>query len=355
MTLSSGKFLIGTSPKVAHSCSDIFGPIEVVPVGSWWRFRAQSSAAGCHSPLVASIHGRTNIGAFSLIFSCAYPEDVDLGTELYFTASGGRNSTNRRISIQLVRDQQLTGVNKALALNCAAAFSPLGANARDDWRQGRPVRVLRSGNDRRCTSLYVPPIGVRYDGIYKVVKYWFEDVGSSRIWRFHLRRDDATPAPWTEAGRYRAKKLGFLSPVYPEGWSMELASRKKRKLDEKYFAKSTKTRESKIQNLKVENEVVGFCLPEKILDLIKRDVANQKMWTALLDIGQLNGKEVSLLFLLFLCVLKCIIENRSLPRDSSPNFDLLSFASAAWSHPPSLRSHYPSVDTLFAPTVFVVY
>ncbi len=42
----------------------------------------------------------------------------------------------------------------------------------------------------------------RYDGIYKVVKY-FPITGKSGllIWRYLLRRDDPEPAPWTEAGQ----------------------------------------------------------------------------------------------------------------------------------------------------------
>lgn len=40
-------------------------------------------------------------------------------------------------------------------------------------------------------SDYCPPDGNRYDGIYKVVRYWPE-VGQAgfKVWRYLLRRDD---------------------------------------------------------------------------------------------------------------------------------------------------------------------
>lgn len=37
----------------------------------------------------------------------------------------------------------------------------------------------------------------RYDGIYKVVKYYPETGKSGfRVWKYLLRRDDPSPAPW---------------------------------------------------------------------------------------------------------------------------------------------------------------
>ena len=64
-------------------------------------------------------------------------------------------------------------------------------------------------------------IYLRYDGIYKLIRFWSEidPSGASkfRVWRFQFRRDDPAPAPWTDAGRKRMKQLG-LEMEMPEGW-----------------------------------------------------------------------------------------------------------------------------------------
>lgn len=50
----------------------------------------------------------------------------------------------------------------------------------------------------------------RYDGIYKVVKYYPEKgISGFTVWRFVLRRDDPTPAPWTTKGKQRISQLGL--------------------------------------------------------------------------------------------------------------------------------------------------
>ena len=57
----------------------------------------------------------------------------------------------------------------------------------------------------------------RYDGVYKVVRYWREKGGSGfLICRFLLRRDDPTPAPWTEEGAALIKSKG-LALKLPDG------------------------------------------------------------------------------------------------------------------------------------------
>lgn len=54
----------------------------------------------------------------------------------------------------------------------------------------------------------------RYDGIYKVVKYW-QAKGKSgfKVWRYLLRRDDPIPAPWTKEGEKRTQQLGLVMQV----------------------------------------------------------------------------------------------------------------------------------------------
>lgn len=277
----------GTSTKDSPK----FGPIKGVPVGAWWRYRVQAAQTGVHRPLVASVHGSQNRGAYSLLFSAALPEDVDLGEELYYTAaSESRNRKRKSISGQ----QKLTHQNKALALNCAAPLSSglSGANAGANWRDGRPVRLCRSGNGRNAhqRSPYLPKVGVRYDGLYQVVKYWWEE----GVWRFHLRRDDPEPAPWTEAGRYRAKKNGYLTPVYPQGWTMEMAGKRKLTVDLKILDRKAKLMEKVSKEFSPEKvPSTSWSIPESIVALIKQDIAHQTQWSELLRLAEEQGKEVT--------------------------------------------------------------
>lgn len=48
----------------------------------------------------------------------------------------------------------------------------------------------------------------------QVVKYWPEKGKSGfLVWRYLMRRDDPTPAPWTKAGGKRIKELGLTMQV----------------------------------------------------------------------------------------------------------------------------------------------
>lgn len=141
-------------------------------------------------------------------------------------------------------------VNRALALNCNAPVNDKDGAEAKDWRKGKPVRVLRKGSadektlakaktaksrkTTKHTSSFGPEIGVRYgtssyyarpttcgcdssarfgnryDGIYKIVKYWPEKGKSGHlVWRYILRRDDPVPPVWTPEGKKRVQELGL--------------------------------------------------------------------------------------------------------------------------------------------------
>ena len=54
----------------------------------------------------------------------------------------------------------------------------------------------------------------RYDGIYKVCKYWMEKGKSGfKVLRYLIRRDDPVPAPWTKEGKKRIENLGLTMQV----------------------------------------------------------------------------------------------------------------------------------------------
>ncbi len=58
------------------------------------------------------------------------------------------------------------------------------------WTNSKPVRVVRNYKGRK-SSEYAPEEGNRYDGIYKVVKYWPEkNKNGFIVWKYLFKRDD---------------------------------------------------------------------------------------------------------------------------------------------------------------------
>ncbi|XP_070706221.1 E3 ubiquitin-protein ligase UHRF2-like isoform X1 [Pempheris klunzingeri] len=222
-----GMACVGRTKECTIVPSNHYGPIPGVPVGTTWKFRVQVSEAGVHRPHVGGIHGRSNDGSYSLVLAGGFEDEVDRGDEFTYTGSGGRDlSGNKRIGEHSF-DQTLTHMNRALALNCDAPLNDKDGAESRNWRAGKPVRVVRSSKGRRI-SKYAPEEGNRYDGIYKVVKYWPE-IGKCGylVWRYLLRRDDLEPAPWTPEGLERIKKLG-LSVQYPPGYLAAMANKTKK-------------------------------------------------------------------------------------------------------------------------------
>ncbi|XP_068562318.1 E3 ubiquitin-protein ligase UHRF2-like isoform X2 [Cebidichthys violaceus] len=222
-----GMACVGRTKECTIVPSNHYGPIPGVPVGTTWKFRVQVSEAGVHRPHVGGIHGRSNDGSYSLVLAGGFEDEVDRGDEFTYTGSGGRDlSGNKRIGEHSF-DQTLTHMNRALALNCDAPLNDKDGAESKNWRAGKPVRVVRSSKGRRI-SKYAPEEGNRYDGIYKVVKYWPE-IGKCGylVWRYLLRRDDSEPAPWTPEGLERIKKLG-LSVQYPPGYLAAMANKTKK-------------------------------------------------------------------------------------------------------------------------------
>lgn len=273
-----GMACIGRTKKCTIVSQHHRGPIPGVDVGTCWMYRIQASEAGVHRPHVAGIHGRASDCAYSLVLSGGYEDDIDNGDEFLYTGSGGRDlSGNKRTVKRQTRDQTLRLMNKALALNCNAKVdSDKGATSKD-WKAGIPIRVIRNYKLGQH-SRYAPTEGNRYDGIYKIVKYWPE-VGRSgyRIWRYMLRRDDPTPAPWTEEGRKRIAKLG-LTTLYPENYreaqEKKAAAGKKRKVPEDESSSPTVASPS-IKRRKT----LSFEFSSDLSNLIQQDRANAKLWS----------------------------------------------------------------------------
>ncbi|XP_037228977.1 E3 ubiquitin-protein ligase UHRF2 isoform X1 [Falco biarmicus] len=296
-----GMACVGRTKECTIVPSNHYGPIPGVPVGTTWKFRVQVSEAGVHRPHVGGIHGRSNDGAYSLVLAGGFEDEVDRGDEFTYTGSGGRDlSGNKRIGEHSF-DQTLTHMNRALALNCDAPLDDKNGAESKNWRAGKPVRVVRSSKGRRI-SKYAPEEGNRYDGIYKVVKYWPE-IGKCGflVWRYLLRRDDVEPAPWTSEGMERSKKLG-LSVQYPEGYLEAMASREKKDKVKKQAVKHEPTSQSNgnqkrtIHDAGIEEPTntpkamrmgdggkgEAFQLTQEQQWLIREDCMNQKLWDEVL-------------------------------------------------------------------------
>ncbi|XP_072931393.1 E3 ubiquitin-protein ligase UHRF1-like [Epargyreus clarus] len=240
-----------------------FGPIPGIEVGMRWRFRIQLSESGVHRPPVSGIHGRDVEGAYSIVLSGGYEDDVDRGDEFTYTGSGGRDLSGNKRTAEQSYDQTLTRENKALARNCAVKLNESGADAGDDWKEGKPVRVARSYKMLKHFPKYAPKEGLRYDGIYKVVKYYQEKgLSGYRVWKYLLRRDDPAPAPW-ESG---AKQYPI---IYPDGY-LE-AEAEKKVLKEKNNAKTTKGgRKRALQESNVPSESDDSLPAKKLKTEVKK-------------------------------------------------------------------------------------
>ncbi|XP_026559511.1 E3 ubiquitin-protein ligase UHRF2 [Pseudonaja textilis] len=316
-----GMACVGRTKECTIVPSNHYGPIPGVPVGATWKFRVQVSEAGVHRPHVGGIHGRSNDGAYSLVLAGGFEDEVDRGDEFTYTGSGGRDlSGNKRIGEHSF-DQTLTHMNRALALNCDAPLDDKNGAESKNWRAGKPVRVVRSSKGRRI-SKYAPEEGNRYDGIYKVVKYWPE-IGKCGflVWRYLLRRDDAEPAPWTTEGIDRSKKLG-LSLQYPEGYWEAMANKEKKDKVKRQPVKQEQMEQSngnqkrpinddnikqptntaKTMKLSDGGKGEAFQLTQQQQWLIQEDSPNQKLWDEVLKFLKEGPNFLKKLEQSFMCV-----------------------------------------------------
>ena len=191
----------GTTKKCTIVPGNHFGEIPGIEPGMTWKYRIQVSEAGVHRPPVGGIAGKASEGCQSIVLAGGYEDDVDNGDEVFYTGSGGRDLTgNKRVNGQGF-DQTLTRYNASIAKNCNAKFDPVNGGESTEWQKGKPIRVCR--NDKLGKhSKYAPAEGNRYDGLYKVVKYWPEKGQAGYIvWRYLLRRDDKHKAPWEDGTR----------------------------------------------------------------------------------------------------------------------------------------------------------
>ena len=141
-----------------------FWHIGSAGVGDTFTDRDALSKSGIHRPRQKGIWGRQDEGVESIVLSGGYEDDRDFGDVILYTGEGGQDPVSR----QHVHDQELTGGNRALAVNVLYGFA---------------VRVVRG----KGATQFSPTSGYRYDGLYIPSDVWRERGRSGHfVWRYRL-------------------------------------------------------------------------------------------------------------------------------------------------------------------------
>ena len=216
----------------------------------------------------------------------------------------GRDLSGNKRCAEQSSDQKLDRGNGAIARNCKAPFNiKTGGDAKEAWREGKPIRVVRNWKGKKHSE-YAPEEGNRYDGIYKVVKYWPEKGKSGFIvWRYLLKRDDPSPAPWTEEGQRRIEEDG-LEMIYPPGYleaqaekEKEAGKGKKRSNDdcqeeEDFVVDDDEDEESEAKPHKSKKPKLSYKVSREWLELMVKDTDNVKLWEDVKGQEVANKKEL---------------------------------------------------------------
>ena len=174
--------------------------------------------------------------------------DKDKGYQFVMSGVGGGLRTHGHFYESTIKkNQELKACNKALAVTCDAPVNEtLGATA-IDWRKSRPVRVCRSSTRKVTHPFYAPKRGIRYDGLYKLVKYWpyTEPTTGKIIWKFLFKRDDQELPPWMSQAILGMKQRGTRLIA---------------------------------DNEECTQKLVKYNIPERIKRLIRKDTLNTRLW-----------------------------------------------------------------------------
>lgn len=145
----------------------IFGDVPGNPEGTTYADRRSLSEARVHAPLEAGIWGRQAEGVVSIVLNGGYEDDEDNGDQIVYTGHGGQPRGGRH----QIADQELALANRALARNVT---------------DGLLVRVIRGP---RGDPRHSPKVGFRYDGLFRVDRYWHEvGKGGFRVYRYELTK-----------------------------------------------------------------------------------------------------------------------------------------------------------------------
>ena len=91
----------------------MIGHITGVQVGQIFNSRKELRASGVHGPLISGIWGAKK-GAYSIVLSSGYEDDIDNLDEISYTGQGGQDAPGER----QIEDQEFTKGNYGLQLIC---------------------------------------------------------------------------------------------------------------------------------------------------------------------------------------------------------------------------------------------
>ncbi|KAF4810047.1 E3 ubiquitin-protein ligase ORTHRUS 1 [Colletotrichum siamense] len=128
--------------------SRVFGD-EHIAVGDWWAAQSLACCNGAHGSWCGGIVGDKNKGAYSILKSGgSYSSvDQDQGDVLFYSGSGAHNCKGDKPK----NSDGTEMLYKSL-------------------KNKRSVRVLRAAPKKASDGLYSPSVGIRYDGLYDVVR-----------------------------------------------------------------------------------------------------------------------------------------------------------------------------------------
>ena len=141
-----------------NQARQIFGHLEGIVDGHLFESRMELSRVGLHPPPRDGIAGNPSIGCFSIVLSGVY-DNQDDGDVINYSGENPRGGNDSD-------DQLLNRGNLALKVS---------------HDNGLPVRVTRGSR-----MPLGPTSGYRYDGLYKVVKFWRSREQGRTVWRYRL-------------------------------------------------------------------------------------------------------------------------------------------------------------------------
>ncbi|KAJ4366089.1 hypothetical protein N0V85_009222 [Neurospora sp. IMI 360204] len=170
----------------------VFGHNNHKP-GAWWPYQMTALFHGAHGSPQHGITGHAKLGAYSVVVSATsvYRDlNEDKGTELWYSADKSTENTNP----------------------VKAETSPATRSLEMSLKNGKPVRVLRkAGNtsDARRNPIY-PTVGIRYDGLYKVVAQGFDTNKNNGVYKkFKLERlpdSENDGRSWEDVQKYPTRE-----------------------------------------------------------------------------------------------------------------------------------------------------
>lgn len=144
----------------------VYGDNGLTP-GDWFPKMIVARFNGAHSGGLRGISGDPDRGAFSIVVSGQYEEDLDEGEVLYYSGEAADKNENPHELIRRATNDSLV----------------------ESYGNRQPVRVLRSASKGERERHYAPACGVRYDGLYTVIAVQERHNAKGGLYqRFKLRR-----------------------------------------------------------------------------------------------------------------------------------------------------------------------